>query len=320
VNRWLAGRSDLGECHVTGPLAVRQNSRLFQARCPQVDGALAVKICLRPHTDAVDSRAAQGQYETLGRVHRAMGGRAELSVPAPCLVIPEAGLVASEWVQGQTIAALLFSWRCSGTRARELVARAARWLRRFHACHTAVPGCLEVEEKLQFITGLQAGSGVRHPLFNEAVACLQDSAGAAAAVLLERSWVHGDFTADNLMIAGPRTLGIDVDVRFENSVIHDLAPFLNHLELRAFHPGGWPRALSLEDLGRTFVESYGSATGGAIALPLAWLRLCMLLQGWITARRNAASPLRARFTDLSFRTVAARLVRSLSPQAIARAS
>jgi hypothetical protein len=150
------------------------------------------------------------------------------------------------------------------------------------------------------------------------VACLRDSAHGAGAVLLKRSWIHGDFTADNLMVAGPRTIGIDVDVRFENTVIHDLAPFLNHLELRAFHPGGWPRTLSLETLKRTFLESYGAGTG--IAVPLAWLRLCMLLQGWITARHNAASTLRARFADLSYRTVAARLVRSLSPRATARAS
>jgi hypothetical protein len=85
-----------------------------------------------------------------------MGGAAELSVPAPRLVIPEAGLVASEWVHGETIAALVFSWRCSALRADDLVARAARWLRQFHACHAAAPGSLDVEEKLRFIAAVPA--------------------------------------------------------------------------------------------------------------------------------------------------------------------
>src|SRR5688500_9359630 len=145
---------------------------------------MAVKICLRPHTAEIDSQAAQSQYETLQRVHRAMGGEVELSVPKPYVVIPAAGLVATEWIPGKTAAALVFSWRCSAARAGQLVARSARWLRRFHACHEAAPGCLEVEEKLAFIA---TAAQVSKPLFLEARECLQRSAAAAAAVSLARS-------------------------------------------------------------------------------------------------------------------------------------
>jgi len=110
-------------------------------------------------------------------------------------------------------------------------------------------------------------------------------------------------------------------VRFENSVLHDIAPFLNHLELRTFHPDGWPRAFSIEVLHRTFLENYeGGPNAGAIAVPLAWLRLYMVLQGWITIRGKAASPLRRRLADLSYRTVIGRLMKFLSRQATARAS
>lgn len=314
----LRASGDFEPCRVTGPLAARQNSRLFLAQCGA--RALAVKICLKAHTEEVDSQAAQLQFETLQRVHRLMGAEAEFSVPTPYLVIPQAGLVAAEWIPGTNLAALVFSWRCSGARARELVARGAQWLRRFHACHAAPPGHLEIEDKLAFMARMESSARIDDALFVNARTCLEASAAAACAGQVARSWVHGDFTADNLMIAGSRVVGIDVDVRFENTVLHDIAPFLNHLELRTFHPDGWPRAVSIEALQRTFVESYQGPDTSPIAVPLAWMRLYMVLQGWISARGKPASPLRRKWVDFSYRTVIGRLMKFLSRQATARAS
>jgi aminoglycoside phosphotransferase (APT) family kinase protein len=311
VRRWLAESGQIADCLVTGPLAAGENSRLFYAE--RRDGAppIAVKVCVRPHSDELDPESARRQYETLLRVHRAMGEQSELSVPRPYLVLPEVALLVTQWIAGKSITRLVFSWRCNPTRARDLVARGARWLKRFHACHALTAGPLDVEAKVAFIAKMEAAQPLHDPLFLDAVSRLRTSAGAAAGVTLERSWVHGDFTADNVMVSGTRTLGLDMDIRHENTVLHDLAPFLNHLELRAFHPSGWPRSLSSVALREAFLENYVGRGSAAIAVPLAWLRLYMILQGWMTARRKARSALRTRFVDLTYRTVASRLTRTL---------
>jgi hypothetical protein len=271
---------------------------------------MAVKICLRPGTTEADREAAQRQYETLLRVHDAMGDGGEHSVPRPCLLLAEQALLATEWVAGQSMTALVFSWRCSSTKAATLVARAARWLRHFHACHRLDPGPLDAGEKLAFLSQLQ-GAMPGNARFARAVEALRASAARASNTPLERSWVHGDFTADNVMVAGARTVGVDIDVRHENTVIHDLAPFLNYLELRVFHPDGWRHAFSVERLSRTFVEAYFQGPGGGIATPLAWLRLYLLLQGWLTARSKPGRFLRSSAVDVSYGTVASRLLKVL---------
>lgn len=311
IEAWLAAALGAGGCRVAGPVAARDNSRLFYAECSGSASPMAVKLCLKPRSDELDPDTALHQHDTLLRVHRAMGERSDLSVPKPLLVIPEYGLVATEWIAGKNLAMLLFSWGCGFARARDLVSGAGRWLRRFHACRVLAPGRLDAHEKLAFVSKLAAAHPVDDPIFQQALTTLRASADAAARPTLERSWVHGDFTADNVMVSGARTLGIDVDVRHENTVIHDLAPFLNHLELRALHPGGWLRAFSLPSLRGLFLHSYFDKKTEEVAVPLAWLRLCMLLQTWISARRKAGSPLRARFADLSHRAVVSRVAGGL---------
>jgi len=295
-------------CEVNGPLQSRENSRLFYAQCGGVPGPMAVKVCLTPRTAQVDPGAARRQFDTLVRVHEVMGQQEELSVPRPYVLVADAGLLGTEWVAGESMTRLLFSWRCSSMKARGLVGRAARWLKRFHECHELPPGRLGVEEKLAFLSTLD-GASLGEP-FHLAFECLRGSARAAGEVAVARSWVHGDFTADNLMVAGSRTLGIDIEARYENAVIHDLAPFLNYLELRALHPSGWRRSGSREGLGRAFLDTYLGGASSRIGVPLAWLRLYLLLQGWTTARGNKAA-MRLRFIDLCYSRVTSRLVEAL---------
>lgn len=305
VSEWLTAQGCLTTCEVSGPLQSRENSRIFYAECAGVPGPMAVKLCLTPRTAQVDSAAARRQFDTLQRVHDAMGAQADLSVPRPYVLVAEAGLLGTEWVAGQSMTSALFSLRCSSMTARELVARAARWLRRFHDCHALAPGMLDAQEKLAYLATLDNLPGERFR------SILERSAAKAQAIVLARSWVHGDYTADNLLVAAGRTLAVDIEARHENTVVHDLAPFLNYLELRAFHPGGWRRLASPEALGRTFLETYLGGAVGGIAVPILWLRLYLLLQAWISARGKGASRLRSSLVDLCYGTVASRLARGL---------
>jgi hypothetical protein len=44
------------------------------------------------------------------------------------------------------------------------------------------------------------------------------SAAAAASIDLKRSWLHGDFKTDNLIVSGQRIVGIDLQIKHENAV------------------------------------------------------------------------------------------------------
>jgi tRNA A-37 threonylcarbamoyl transferase component Bud32 len=313
IRRWLveSGPADPSgahrQCVIKGPLSVRHNSHLFHAQCSHFPTPLAVKLCLRPHTLQPDADSAHQQYDALRRASSAMGMDAEMSVPRPYAVRADSGLLAVEWVAGETMTELLFSWRCNTTRAQQLVMRAGRWLQRFHACGALAPGRLDVDDKLDFVTEMECARAVPDPVYARSLLELRRSASAARAVTLERSWLHGDFKSDNLIVSNGRTIGIDVQLRHENPVIYDLALFMNYLELRLCHPSGWRHLAARDLLGAAFLEAYCGDRADAIALPLGWVRLYMLLGEWYTARTHAASRLQAYALDLCYRVVAARL-------------
>lgn len=285
---------------------MRDNSRLFYAECTAFPSPMAVKICLSPHTLEADPDSAHRQYAALLRVSEAMGEATDFCVPRPYLLRADVGLLAMEWIAGRSMTELVFSWRCSLGQACELMARSARWLRCFHACHALAPGQLDVEPRLAFLDELETSRTVSDPVFFRALGALRHSANAATAIMLNRSWTHGDFKTDNLIVSGRRTVGVDVHLRHENTVIYDLAMFLNHLALRLCHPAGWRLARSQSVLRETFLANYFPVRNDTIMAPLAWIQLYLLLQGWHTGAR-AGSWLRSSLVGLCYRTIALRL-------------
>jgi len=267
-----------------------------------------VKLCLKTHTCQADPDSAHSQYDALHRVSLAMGDGSEFSVPRPYLVQADIGLLAMEWVSGASMTDLVFSWRCNPAQAQQLVARGGRWLRHFHACHALAPGRLDIEDKLAFVAEMESDGVVSDQVFIRALRRLRESAKAAAAVTLNRSWMHGDFKTNNLIVSGARTMGVDIHLHNEGPVIYDLAPFLNHLELRLWHPGGWRLFGSRALLHETFITNYLEGRDDAIAGPLAWVRLYMILAEWHTARTHSGSWPHSSFLNFCYRRVASRLI------------
>ena len=318
VRRWLvesclAGCQDrLAGCFAKGPFAVRANSRLFYAQCSAVPSPLLVKLCLRPRTSQADAASAQRQYDSLLRVSQAMGDGSEFSVPRPYLVRGDIGLLAAEWIPGTSMTDLIFSWRCGFGRARDLVVRAARWLSHFHACHALAPGVLQLDKKLAFIAQMETSRAVSDPAFLEALLRLRKSAPFAAAVPLSRTWIHGDFKTDNLMVSGSRTVGIDIHLQHEAPMVFDLATFLNELELRLCYPSGWRLLACRLRLRQAFLSNYPQGNEQVMDLPLTWVRLYMLLAKWHTASTNKRRAMRTRTRVFCYRTVALPLARKLA--------
>ena len=317
IQQWLLQNStgtadDASRCVVTGPFASRDNSRLFIAKCADFPSTAVVKLCLRPRTCRADPEAAQRQYDALVRTSQAMNVDSDFSVPQPYLLDAARGLLAVQWIAGKSMTDIVFSWRCNAARAQDLMARAGHWLKIFHTAHVLPDGQLDIDEKLASANRMERDRAVPDSVFFRAVSLLREAAGAAAAAPLARSWLHGDFKSDNLMISGLRTVGIDIHLRHENVVIYDLAPFLNYIDLRLCHPSGWRLRHSRELLHVRFLTSYFSATWKQMALPLAWVRLYLLLGEWHTAHANARSHVRTRMIDLCYRSVALRICRTIA--------
>jgi tRNA A-37 threonylcarbamoyl transferase component Bud32 len=295
---------------VRGPIAVRDYSVLFYAECKLFPGPALAKICLEPQTHEPDSGAAQRQYDALGRVHRAMKGVPEFSVPQPYLILPELALLAMEWIPGVNLGKALFSWRSSAEEAKAYMARSAGWLRAFHACGRLSAGRLDVETRMPILEDI-AGRAVPDDAFHTGVEQLRRTASAAGIVELPRAWIHADFTPDNVILSGTRTIGIDVHIQHQNTVVYDLAPFLNHLALGLYEPAGWLLARSHDELRKTFLAAYFEGEQDSVDAPLAWVQLYMALQQWRSARQHAGHALRRRFLDFEYRQLTSDLVRRL---------
>jgi tRNA A-37 threonylcarbamoyl transferase component Bud32 len=296
---------------VRGPIAVRDYSVLFYAECKLFPGPALAKICLEPQTHAPDGGAAQRQYDALVRVHRAMKAVREFSVPQPYLILPELALLAMEWIPGVNLGKTLFSWRSRADEARAYVARSAGWLRAFHACGRLPAGRLDVETRIPILEDI-ARRAVPDDAFRVGVEQLRRSAHAAGIVELSRAWIHGDFSPDNVILSGSRTIGIDIHIQHQNTVVYDLAPFLNHLALGLYEPAGWLLARAHDELRKTFLATYFEGEQNGVDAPLAWVQLYMALQQWRSARQRAGHPLRRRFLDFEYRQLTSYLARRLA--------
>jgi tRNA A-37 threonylcarbamoyl transferase component Bud32 len=313
IAQWLEGSAFAGHtitnCRTT-PVAVRENSLLFYSECTGLPSPALVKICLNAGTGAPDRDAAVEQYDAVRRVHDAMPAGSVVSVPEPYLVRREAGLVAMEWIPGDSMSTVLSSWRCSAATALDCMVRCATWLRAFHDAGGCTPGHLDVQQRLLRVDEMESRRAVPDPVFRNGVHQLRVTAGAAAERVLPRAWIHGDFKADNMILSGPRTIGIDLHLRDENAVVYDLASFLNNLALRLFEPTGWSLARSHGRLRSTFVSTYFGSPGKDMLLPLKWVQLFMLLYRWHSARRRAW---RSAYVDYCHRRIASVLIAGIAP-------
>jgi hypothetical protein len=95
--------------------------------------------------------------------------------------------------------------------------------------------------------------------------------------------------SDNLLVHDGRATGIDVQLVDENTVVYDLAPFLNHLGLLGWSPRGLPRRSLIARAATAFLAAYSA--GAAWQLPIAWLRAYLLVQA--ATRDEGSTALRA---------------------------
>lgn len=263
-------------------VATRDNSRVFHARGPS--GEWAVKRCVRGDDGEPDPAAARLEHDSLERVARASAasGTPRLA-PIPAGLFEEEATLAMSWEPGLPMTRCLL--QSGPMTARGLGEAAGRWLRRFHGLRALPAGRSDFETKLTDLHqdfALARGSA-GDPLLGRALRALEHGRGEAEAVELATSWIHGDFKSDNLMVGNSgEIMALDIQLRHENTVTHDLVSFLVHLDLLGWSPAGLMRRRRLAEAGLGLLQAYFDGNGNGWQRPLAWQRTENLLQRCLT--------------------------------------
>lgn len=312
VRRLLAANfpdvADAASGRVTGPTYASVNSHIFYAEYPAFDVPLAVKFC----RDEADARL---QFDALQRIAAALDGDAGFTVPRPFALIGDGCVVVSEWIDGRSVDRELDDWRAGPGHAAEAMRRAGGWLRRFHDAAAGEAAPLDTQAALErladdFAAGDPAVAG--NPAIAKAVGHLRRSAAAVATMPLPVSWMHSDFKPANIMLAGPRTVGIDIRRQFRDSVVRDQAYFLAHLDLACCHPRGFRLLPWRGRLAAAFLDGYGWSRDGWPDAPLTWMRLHTMVRIW-TGFAAGQGPGK-RYMAWCCKVMAAGLVRRLAAE------
>ena len=275
----------LGCAHVKwdGPISVRNNSTVYiiHPGTGLPDSAI-LKCCRDPVTGKIDSVSASRQFQALSRTQSALArmGLAQ-DVPQPLLLLPAAGAYLMSRVEGETLTACLHRrWELADL--VDVCERAGQWLARFHAAGPLRTGVADISSKLILIDEMKQ-LPVRHPVFEMALRDLASSTNIASSKL-SISWLHGDCKADNILISSDRVVGIDIDLRYENSVEHDLTQFMNHLDLVLMRYRLMHLRRSASILQDSFILGY-QKSGIFISMEfLKWLRTWSALASWHARR------------------------------------
>jgi tRNA A-37 threonylcarbamoyl transferase component Bud32 len=297
---------------VSGPRYAGYNSRVFKVACPQLPSVCALKFCLVARTLEPDSASARHQFTTLKKIARATPAGNHLRVPAPVFLIEDQGVLLTEWVSGKNLSDIFFSIGCSRRRADHLIKQAAAWLYYFHAANRRSPGTLDTANKLGIIARHET---VKDPIFAYCHLLLRQLAEASGAMVLPRSWVHGDFKADNLIFSRKRVFGLDIHAKHKHVVINDIAEFLNQIELD-LTPWRCPQLYSYKtSLFQTFITRYcgniRAASLRQMELALTWFRAYKLLHRWNIVCSRRYDPLRSYLFARQYRSAVAAITRDL---------
>ncbi len=261
-------------------VSVRANSVVFFANLGVGTGQpAAIKCCRVPGTDIADPVAAQAQFDALRRVHESLlRVSPRFTVPAPLWLGANLGAYAMSWVVGQSLTEQLGQWG----RADSLMTAfesAGAWLGAFHSSGPLQYRPADIEGKAEHLRKM-AKQPVSHPLFQQGLERLTRAYPRMQALPLQCSWLHGDCKTDNFMLTSDGVCGIDIALSDVNAVEHDLAQFLNHLELQTSGLRLMHRRQDHTALSQAFLQGYRSTGPTLDDAFLYWMRLWSALSFW----------------------------------------
>ena len=304
----LAQALGWSQCQLEGPISVRNNSVVYVVHpCNEQSARAILKCCKNPVTGLSDDESAGRQYLALSRAHGALDSAGSgQDVPRPLLLLPAAGAYAMSWVEGEPLTAWLYR-RCELSALIDAFERAGQWLARFHTAGPMRAGVADIDSKLIRIEEMKR-LPVRQPAFELALHDLASTSYIVNSPQLHISWLHGDCKADNLLVGRKHVIGIDMDLRYENAIEHDLAQFMNHLDLVLMRFRLLPLRKNASLLQNSFIRGY-QKSGVSISMDfLGWLRMWSALTHWQSSCIEARLPwYKLWLLDLQFSALTVRI-------------
>lgn len=293
-------------------ISVRSNSTVFMARIgtdPEV--RLAVKCCHVPGTSEPNGRIATEQFNAFEKLGNAFGASTpEFRVPAVVFFDLPLAAIGMRWIDGESLTQRLTSL-LAVRRIASSMEKAGAWLGHFHRVGPLRDGHFNYGERHDYVTRM-AAQPLAQAVFSRAARLLVDSRNLVEAQPVRYSWLHGDCKSDNIFFADAATFGIDISVAHENCIEHDLAQFLNHLELLLLRPAHLHLAAFRQPIEAAFWKGYRS-TGPEVSVAcLPWVRLWALLGLWQSTVEGRASRVSSWAINRMFSRVCARLAAELA--------
>jgi hypothetical protein len=182
---------------------------------------------------------AQQQYDTLRLLWPSFEKSSYYQIPKPLDFFPEFPAMVMEEVSGCTVQESLRAllWPLvSEDKVLLLCSECGKWLRFFHDVTRIKPGVLDTGDKLSCLEAALIklrGQVLTDKLFANLSMAIEAIRGQVSEREEERALVHGDFSTDNVLVAGIGATAIDIEGRYKNVIYHDLASFLNSIDLIA---------------------------------------------------------------------------------------
>lgn len=235
--RYLAGRmlaefqTALGIRGLPGlkPISVRadaKGTRLVYLTAT-ADGAFILKM----HTAAPERNPIGREYDITRRVSAHFASIPGFSVPEPVFRSACGRCFAMPYFEGQTARRVLLDQSGADER-RAVFRRAGRWLRVLHDVEPLASGDFRTGWIFSTLQRASAQPPADFPATTETeaighfTASLRGMAASVHGTKVRTAFSHGDFSANNLMLGGPETCGIDFGFAKRRNAVADISDFL----------------------------------------------------------------------------------------------
>ena len=308
---WVSAQFGGATVKISQHANIRSNSRIYTACiCSEEPFRVAIKRCLVPGTNIPDCDGVTEQYLALKKAAKT-SAKPEKSfrVPEAICLFPEQGIYVMSWADGESLTKklgrpdALFS-------GKTWFKQVGTWLGNFHLAGPLHEHVVNTEDRITVVRDL-ARCPIPHPPFKRAIQTAIETEKEFISAKAHASWLHGDCKTDNFILNKDEVFGIDLALKYENSIEYDLAQFLNNLYLLAASPRRFYLKPFLNTFERAFSEGYGASGIKVSNRYLTWLRLTLALSLWEERVLNSPPGIRTFFLNTIFTSLANHLVSSL---------
>jgi len=252
--------------------ATHSETLFYRSRSSPGRPALAVKRIEISSTPEKAAEAVDREFAALSAIRTSIGPALQDTLPAPFLVLPEAGVLVLQKLPGVALNRLLrrkanhLSAPWHRAEIRRMAQRVGAWLGQFHAATRQNPVQHDAdafEASLNLQIEACAKCRLDLPSAEELSRIAVPVSRALHGTPLPAAARHGDFTVRNILIDGDRVAVVDFENFAERDAIYeDLSAFITYMALLKSQPLYSSSALEAASAG--FLEGYGRSLSSEV--------------------------------------------------------